>query len=153
MKLAPAAAVSACLHTLVGKNVGVSQLKTVTFPPKGDSRCWLSRLVDDEGKEVRVVVADLLATIGSGGALMMLPPALLDEQRASKLPSEDVLSAMEEVANSLSATINQQPHGLHVRVRPLEPVTPGALDWTKSATLATSFELADGFGHLFIFAH
>lgn len=151
-QLPPASAIGACLHTLLGRKVGVNELKAVVFPPKNDDPCWISLLIDDDGIEVGVIVADLQATIGLGGALMMIPPAELDAQRAAKTPSEDVLSAMSEVVNNLSATINQQPEGCHVRVKELEPMAPGSLHWTRIASLASGLELAGNLGHLYLFA-
>jgi hypothetical protein len=152
LKFPAADAVGSCLDTLIGKKVGVRQLKTAPFLPKKDGPCWFSRLVDDQDNEVGVIVADLLATVGLGGALMMIPAGELEAQRKAKTPSEDVLSAMAEVANNLSATINQQPDGLHVRVKPLEPMTPGGLDWLKTPAQKATLELANGLGHLFLFA-
>lgn len=152
LKLPTASVVSACLARLVGKKLGVSQLKSSPSPARAQAPCWFSRLVDDAGDEVGVIVADLLATVGLGGALMMLLPAELAAQRAAQTPSDDVISAMAEVANILSATFNQQPDALHVRVRPLEPMTPGSLDWTNAPALAVAFELAGDLGHLFLFA-
>ena len=57
---------------------------------------------------------------------------------------------MEEVANNLSATINQQPDAIHVRVRPLEAFDPETLDWANSAARVSELELADDGGRLFL---
>lgn len=152
LKFPAAPAVGCCLDTLIGKKVGVCQLKTATLPPCEEGPCWFSRLIDDQDNEVGVIVADLLATIGLGGALMMIPPAELEVQRKAKRPSEDVLSAMAEVANNLSTTINQQPGGMHVRVKALEPMTADSLDWLKSPAQKTTLELAGGLGRLFLLA-
>ena len=151
LKLPPAAAVATCLQTLLGKKVSLREVRS-TFSPRSQDPFWFSRLVDDEGKEVGVIIADLLATVGLGGALMMVPPQELDAQRALKSPSEDVLSAMEEVANNLSATINQQDPSVHVRVRPLEPMTPDSLEWTRSSVRSIAFEVAGDLGHLFLYS-
>jgi len=48
--------------------------------------------------------------------------------------------------------LNQQPETLHVRVKALEPMTAGSLDWVKKAPLALGLELAGGMGQLFLFA-
>ncbi|HEY0469910.1 MAG TPA: hypothetical protein VGC79_37245, partial [Polyangiaceae bacterium] len=128
---------SACLQALLGKKVGVREKRPLTFPPKLGGPCWLSRLVDDEDNEVGAIVTDLAATIGLGGALMMFPAEQLEAQRKEQAPSEDVISAMDEVANNLSATINQQSEGLHVRVRSLEPFSLDVLDWSAHPALGS----------------
>jgi hypothetical protein len=58
---------------------------------------------------------------------------------------------MAEVANNLSATINQQPDAVHVRVGPLEQMNDGNLHWAKKPSDALALELAS-MGHLFLFA-
>ena len=151
LKLPPALAVGSCLNTLIGKKLSARELRPVAFPPKDKAPCWFSRLLDDDGNEVGVIVADLLAAVGLGGALMMLPPHELEAQRTAQALSEDAISAMAEVANNLSATINQQPEATHVRVGPLEQMSNGNLDWAKKPADALALELA-GMGHLFLFA-
>jgi hypothetical protein len=151
LKLPPALALGTCLNTLIGKKLNARELRPVAFPPKSKAPCWFSRLLDDDGNEVGVIVADLLAAVGLGGALMMLPPHELESQRTAQALSEDVISAMAEVANNLSATINQQPEAVHVRVGPLEQMSNGNLDWAKKPSEALALELA-GMGHLFLFA-
>ena len=151
LKLPPALAVGSCLNTLIGRKLNARELGRVVFPPKSKAPCWFSRLLDDDGNEVGVIVADLLAAVGLGGALMMLPPHELEAQRAAQALSEDVVSAMAEVANNLSATINQQPEAIHVRVGPLEQMSNGNLDWAKRPSEALALEL-EGMGHLYLFA-
>jgi hypothetical protein len=151
VKLPAAAAVSECLHTLIGKRLSVREKRPLTFPPKQGGPCWLSRLIDDGDTEVGAIIADLGATLGLGGALMMIPAEELDAQRGSQTPSDDVTSAMSEVANNLSATINKQPAGAHVRVRPLELLTDQALDWIQTPALALELEIEGDMGRLFLF--
>ncbi|MEI9937575.1 MAG: hypothetical protein WDO69_10185 [Pseudomonadota bacterium] len=149
VKLPPAAEVAACLSALLGRKIGVREKHPVTFPPKQVGPCWLSRLVDNEGNEVGAIVTDLAATIGLGGTLMMFPAEQLEAQRKEGAPTEEVISAMDEVANNLSATINQQPEGLHVRVKSLEPFTLDTLDWSGRPALASEQELSE-MGRLFL---
>lgn len=59
---------------------------------------------------------------------------------------------MSEVVNNLSSTINHQPEGLHIRVKPLEPMTSGSLDWLESASHQTALEITGDLGHLFLIA-
>ncbi len=152
LQLPSSSAVAACLKTLIGKKIGVREAQRGNFPAKGTQLYWFSRLLDDEGNDVGALVTDLAGAIGLGGALMMIPPSQLDAQRAAQTPSEDVMCAMAEVMNNLSATINQMPDALHVRVQALEAMTEGNLAWTKSAAQAMDLELEDGMGHLLLFA-
>lgn len=152
LKLPSAAAIAVCLKTLVGKKIGVREVRPKSHPVDGKQLHWFSTLIDDEGKDVGALVTDLFATIGLGGALMMIPPAELDAQRAQQKPSEDVMSAMTEVMNNLSATINQVPEALHVRVQALQAMADGNLDWTRTAAQVVALELDDGMGHLLLFA-
>jgi hypothetical protein len=152
MKLPTAAEVSACLGTLLGKKLGVTEERPVKFPPKGKHKLWFSRMVDDDNEEVGVIVSDLVATVGLGGGLLMLPPAELESQRAAEAPSDDVISAMDEVANNLSATINRHADGVHVRVQPLEMMAGGNLDWVASAPARLALDLEGNLGKLYLFA-
>jgi hypothetical protein len=153
LKLPSASAVAVCLKTLIGRKIGLQEVRPGSFPAKGKKRpYWFSRLIDDDGNDVGALVTDLMAAIGLGGALMMIPPQELDAQRAAQTPSEDVMSAVAEVMNNLSATINQMPEGPHVRVQPLEAMTDANLAWTKAAAHAMDLELDDGMGHLLLFA-
>lgn len=84
LKLPPALAVGACLNTLLGKKLNARELRPIAFPPKSKAPCCFSRLLDDGGNEVGVIVADLLAEVGRGGSLMMLPPHELESQRTAQ---------------------------------------------------------------------
>jgi hypothetical protein len=152
LKLPGVSAVGVCLKTLIGKKIGLREARPAALPAKDKHPYWFSRLIDDDGNDVGALVTDLFAATSLGGALMMIPAAELEAQRAAQTPSEDVMSAMAEVMNNLSATINHVPDGLHVRVRALEPMADGNLDWTKTAVQALDLELDDGMGHLFLFA-
>ncbi len=130
LKLPSVAAINESLHALIGDQASVREKRPVTFSPNTLGPCWVSRLIDDEGHEVGAIVADRAATIALGGALMSLPEQELEPQRALVTPSDDILGAMSEVANNLCETINQQAGSGHqVRVKPIEPLAPGALDW------------------------
>jgi len=150
VKLPSALAVSGCLRALLGRPLPARQKRPLTFPPEPEVPCWFSILVDDSDREVGAIVADLAATITLGGALMMLPEPELDAQRAAQTPSEDVISAMDEVANNLTVTINQQPDGAHVRARPSKPLTPDSLEWAKTPTRALELELDREGGRLYL---
>ena len=60
---------------------------------------------------------------------------------------------MSEVANNLCETINQQAGGLQVRVKPIERLLPGSLDWAgKAVERSLQCELQASAGVLFVFA-
>ena len=84
---------------------------------------------------------------------MSLPAHELEAQRALATPSDDIVGAMSEVANNLCETINQQAGGLRVRVKPIEPLALGSLDWVVDAVdRGLECELQDSAGRLFLFA-
>ena len=152
MKLPAVPAINACLQSLIGDSSGVREKRPVNFAPSEIGACWLSRLIDEAGIEVGVIVADQSATATLGGALMALPEHEIEAQRTHETPTQDVIGAMSEVANQLCETINQEAGGAQVRVKPIEALAPGLLDWTSAASNALELELADGAGRLFLFA-
>ncbi len=152
MKLPAVASINACLHSLIGAGAGVSQKQPVHFEPNELGACWLSRLIDEAGLEVGVILADQSATATLGGTLMGLAEHDIEAQRSHEPPSQDVISAMSEVANQLCETINAEAGSAQVRVKPIEVLAPGLLGWTSAASNALELELADGAGRLFLFA-
>ena len=148
------AAINESLHALLGDQASVREKRPVVFAPGKLGPCWVSRLIDDEGHDVGAIVADRAAAVALGGALMSLPEHELEAQRALDTPSEDILGAMSEVSNTLCEAINQQASGaLPVRVRPIEPLSPGSLDWaTQANERGLACELQDSAGLLFFFA-
>ena len=154
VRLPSVAALNESLHALIGDQASVREKRPVVFAPSKLGPCWVSRLIDDEGHDVGALVADRAAAIALGGALMLLPESEIEAQRALPTPSEDILSAMSEVANNLCETINQQAGGgLQVRVKPIEPLSPGLLDWAeRAADRGLCCELQDSAGLLFMFA-
>lgn len=152
LRLPSVAALNESLHALIGDQASVREKRPLGFSPAKLGPCWVSRLIDEEGHDVGVIVADRLAAIALGGALMSLPDHEIEAQRALATPSEDILSAMSEVANNLCEIINRQG-GVQVRVRPIEPLLPGSLDWAeRAADRGLACELQDSAGSLFLFA-
>jgi hypothetical protein len=151
LALPSVAAVNASLHALIGEAATVQERRPMSFQANELGPCWVSRLIDDEGHDVGAIIADLGATLSLGGTLMSLAEHELEAQRALGAPSEDVISAMSEVANNLCETINQSGR-LQVRVKPIEPLAPGSLDWAENAGAGLELELSSGSGRLFLFA-
>jgi hypothetical protein len=152
MKLPDVAAINLCLLSLISDSSGVREKSPVRFEPSALGACWLSRLIDDAGLEVGVIVADQSTTATLGGMLIALPEAEIEAQRSRERPNQDVIGAMTEVLNQLCETINEEAGRAQVRVKPIEELTPGLLDWTASASNALELELVDGAGRLFLFA-
>jgi len=148
------AAINESLRALIGDQVIVRGKQPVAFVPNELGPCWISRLIDEDGRELGALVADRAAAIALGAALMLLSESEIEAQRALATPSDDILSAMSEVANNLCGTVNQRGGGsLRVRVKPIEPLLPGALDWAERvAERGLCCELQDGAGLLFLFA-
>jgi hypothetical protein len=152
VRLPAAPEIRACLQTLVGDQVNVREKRPFTFTVSSAEPRWVSRLIDDEGREVGAIVADLYATTALGGALMGLAEAEVEAQRAAAAPSEDVLGAMSEVANNLSGVINQGSRSVHVRVKPIEPLSPDVLEWAMSPANGLELALEPNGGCLFLLA-
>ncbi|HEY3664536.1 MAG TPA: hypothetical protein VGL19_01005 [Polyangiaceae bacterium] len=152
MSLPEAAAISACLQGLVGDSLSVREKEPVDFASALLAACWVSRLIDEAGVEVGAIVADQAATATLGGALMGLTEQEIEAQRSEQTPSQDVIGAMGEAYNQLCETINQDATGPRARVKPIEVMVPGLLDWTKKASSALELELDRGGGRLFLFA-
>ena len=58
---------------------------------------------------------------------------------------------MSEVANNLCETINQSGR-MQVRVKPIESLAAGSLDWAEKAGAGLELELSGAQGRLFLFA-
>jgi len=144
MNLPEVAALNACLQSLIGDSSPAHERQPVNFSPATLGACWVSRLIDEAGVEVGAIVADQAAAATLGGALLALPEHEIEAQSAHQTPSQDVIGAMSEVSNQLCETINQDATGRHARVKPIEPLVPGLLDWTQNASGALELELADG---------
>jgi hypothetical protein len=86
------------------------------------SRPYACICLDDSGHPVGAMVADIGATVSLGGQLMMLPEASLTDQLRTKTPSEDVVSAMSEIFNNITTTLNHIEGNPHVRSTPAKPV-------------------------------
>jgi len=153
LRLPSVAAINESLHALIGDQASVREKQPVSFAPETLGPCWVSRLIDDEGRDVGAIVADRAAAIALGGALLSFPEHEIEAQRGLPSPSDDIIGAMSEVANNLCETINQQAGGSRVRVKPIEELLPGSLDWAgKAADRAVECELQDCAGRLFLFA-
>jgi hypothetical protein len=150
LRLPSAEAIAACLHSLIGEQLATREARTATFSATAAGPCWVSRLIDDEGREVGAIVADLQATTALGAALLNLDESEIQAQRAARAPSEDVISAMSEVANNISGTINQESSGTQVRVKPIEPLSSGLLDWAKAPRQCLGLEVETDGGRLFL---
>ncbi|HEY0463221.1 MAG TPA: hypothetical protein VGC79_03385 [Polyangiaceae bacterium] len=153
LRLPSVATINESLHALIGDQASVREKRPLVFSPDTLGPCWVSRLIDDEGQDVGAIVADRAAAIALGGALMSLPEHEIEAQRGLAMPSDDIIGAMSEVANNLCETINQHAGGIQVRVKPIEPLLPGSLDWAaKVVDRGLACELQDSAGLLFLFA-
>jgi hypothetical protein len=134
MALPPASDVIAAIAELFGGDPGLLKEDT----PLPDSALELAalyagRFVDDDGNDLGALLGELKLVAHIGGKLMGLPTTVIDEQARTGLLNEQVLAAMSEVVNTLSATINELPKNPHVRATPVEPFPPDRLHWTANA--------------------
>lgn len=153
LRFPSAATLNASLFTLTAMDtIEMREKHPLQFSVGTLGPCWLSRLIDEDGAEVGAIIADRAATVKLGGTLISLPDDELETQLSNSEPTADVLSAMNEVANHVCETINEGCGILQFRVKPLERLAPGSVDWASSATLSVEFELCAGPGRLFLFA-
>jgi len=152
LQLPGADEINQSLQSLGGELVAVRAARGATFSASTAGPCWASRLIDDEGGEVGVIITDLQATIWLGATLLGLDAAEIEALRAEGAPSRDVLSAMNEVANQLSGTLNQMGSNGQVRVKPIEALASGQLEWTRAPSQALTLEVEAEGGRLFLLA-
>lgn len=112
--------VAKLLGDLVGAPV---ELAAVEDAPALDRliRPFACVCMDDQGQAVMAMVADLPAAVSLGGQLMMLPEPALKDQVKDRAPSEDVVSAVSEIFNNLTTTINNVEGNPHIRSTPAKP--------------------------------
>ena len=152
LEFPPVSAINICLRALIGDKVTVKERKLPSFVARADERYWVSRLIDDDGLEAGMIVADATATASLGGMLMMLPEQEVNSQRETRNPSEDAVEAMSEVSNNLSGAFNQIPDAIRIRVKPIEPMSDDILGWVTTAAHKTQLEVLGGLGNLFLFS-
>jgi hypothetical protein len=134
MALPPVSRVISAIAELFGGDPGLAK----TDAPLPDSTLELAalyagRFVDDDGNDLGALLGELRLVAHIGGKLMGLPTTVIDEQARTGLLNEQVLAAMSEVVNTLSATINELPKNPHVRATPVEPFPPDRLYWIANA--------------------
>ena len=153
VKFPPLSALNTCLRALIGDKVTVKDKKMAApFVALENARYWVSRLIDDDGIETGMIVADVVATASLGGMLMMLPDQEINRQREARDPSEDAVEAMSEISNNLTAAFNQLPDAIRIRVKPIEPMSEDARTWLATADHRLQLEVSGGLGNLFLFS-
>jgi hypothetical protein len=130
----PAASLNELLQQLIGDGVNVAEMPKKSAPKfsSGISGWYIATMLDNERRVVGAMLADAKATIQIAGSLIMLPALELQAQLKGKRPSEDVVAAMSEVFNTLTASINVIADNPHIRTMQLAP-----LDFDKNRWLAS----------------
>ncbi len=95
-------------------------------PPAAADDAWRIPLLDDDGEEAGIVVADLGTVVLLGGSLIMLPEISMKEQMAERSPSPPVLEAFAEVVNVLRGVVNNTHRNPHTAPGPLAPGGAGS---------------------------
>lgn len=134
IELPDAGTVIAAIAELLGADPGFA----ASDAPLPDSALELAalyagRLLDDDGKDVGVLLADLKLVAQIGGKLVGLPTTVIDEQARTGVLNDQVMAAISEVVNTLSAKVNQVAGNQHVRGTPVEPFSAEQLHWLNSA--------------------
>jgi hypothetical protein len=144
LKFPPIREMVSCMRVLLGDEVDIKKTPLTVDYQQELEQFWISVLIDDDGKEVGAVLANLAATVHLGGVLMMLPESELKAQMRSGEPSEDAIAAMSEVCNNLSGSFNNVQGNMHVRSGYLEPHDLKTRLWIKSVKNVQ--QLQDNFG-------
>lgn len=97
-------------------------------PPAVEPGQWVCPIKDDADNVVGAVVLDLAGVCALGGALMMLPEAVLKEHLRGGQVSEGLVDGSTEVVNNLVGLINKNAKNPHVRA--------GVLVSAKDASVA-----------------
>ncbi len=103
---------------------------------------WGSLLIDDDGNEVGCILGDLVSTVSLGGGLLMLPVGGLEDQVDEGEASEMAVSALGEVINVMTKTLNELEGNPHVRSMPAQPLSELAngRPWVQNPTSAASYQ-------------
>jgi hypothetical protein len=134
IKLPDAAAVIASIGELFGGDPGlVPSTEPVPESALELAALYAGRFVDDDGKDLGVLLGELKLVAHIGGKLMGLPSTVIEEQAKTGILSEQVMLAMSEVVNTLSSTLNRLPGNAHVRGTPVETFPTDRLQWLGSA--------------------
>jgi hypothetical protein len=145
INLSSDAQITAALAELFGSDPGYAPSRE----PLPDSALELaalyaSLLVDDDGKEVGAVLADIRATANLGGLLSGLPPTVIEEQAKTGVLNDSVTSAMSEVCNTLGAILSEVAGNGQVRCTPLGAFPADRLRWVGEAKSYLCFEKRRG---------
>jgi len=146
LALPPVREIDQALKILIGDKVGVAEVSSKKGPALEDmvSGYFVSRVSDDEGKVVGLLLADLKATIYLGGGLMMVPQSSMAEQVRAGKASEEVVDALSEIFNNVCALINKIKNNTHVRASTAEPFDPTSESWISSPSARRDME--DSYG-------
>ena len=103
---------------------------------------WGSLLIDDDDNEIGCIVSDLVSTVSLGGGLLMLPVGGLEDQVEEGEASEMAVSALGEVINVMTKTLNELEGNPHVRSMPAQPLAElsEGRPWVQSPSASAGYE-------------
>ncbi len=103
---------------------------------------WGSLLIDDDDNEIGCIVGDLVSTVSLGGGLLMLPVGGLEDQVDEGEASEMAVSALGEVINVMTKTLNELDGNPHVRSMPTQPISELAegRPWVQSPSASAGYQ-------------
>jgi hypothetical protein len=122
---------SECMSTLMDQ---APELQARATPMNLESlvKPQACKLLDDEGRERGVIIADLTAAVLLGGALLAVPRDEALRQVRDNEPSEDALLAMSEICNNLTGPVNSVAGNAHVRATALAGLELDSLPQLRS---------------------
>lgn len=145
LRLPPVSALSRFIGQALGDDVTLDETeRPASWKRSNMDGLYVSRLVDDTGRDVGAMVVDKAGVVCLGGTLLMLPPATIEAQARHPQPTEDTLEATSEILNILTASINSLPGANHVRCEHLQLLDPAALPWLLESTRAVHAQASVG---------
>ncbi len=132
------------LKQVVSDDVDATELDTAPDLSAASEKLHMSRLSDESGNIVGVLVADLKSVVGFGSALMMLPEAEVASQLEAAEPSADSIEAMGEVCSNMTSAINNVPGNPTVASAAVEPFDFEQVPWAANPRQRVA--MRDSFG-------
>ena len=115
---------------------------------------YASVCLDDNGRPVAVMVADLHAALFLGGKLMRKPMGGLEDEAEAGQASDGVVDALSEVFNNLTICFNQIKGNPHIRSQAADagPEVIEASDWAEARRVDLTGDFLKGSGRLVLLA-
>ena len=140
------------LRILVDDDIDIeeAELDFNNYIEANAEKLYSSTVLDDEGNEVGLLIADVPATVFLSGTMIMVPQNDMERQVQEEEPTEEIVETMSEIFNNLTSPFNIVEGNPHIRSKPAESLQLERDAWLleDKARLAVSVNL----GGLLLFA-